>query len=58
MRGVTDYKQMARANCALRTCLVARYRLCGLLEIGVVRSAKAFAVTLYVEDVDEVLTIV
>ncbi len=42
---------MARANCALRTCLVARYRLCGLLEIGVVRSTEAFAVALYVEGV-------
>lgn len=45
-----------RANYTLRTYLMARYRLCGLLEIGVVRSAKAFTVTLYVEDVDEFLT--
>ncbi|AUG34166.1 30S ribosomal protein S3 [Candidatus Hodgkinia cicadicola] len=51
-----DYKQIVRANYALRTYLMARYRLCGLLEIGVARSAKAFAVTLYVEDVDEFLT--
>ncbi|AIC63820.1 30S ribosomal protein S3 [Candidatus Hodgkinia cicadicola] len=51
-----DYKQIVRANYTLRTYLMARYRLCGLLEIGVVRSAKAFTVTLYVEDVDEFLT--
>ncbi len=51
-----DYKKVVRANYTLRIYLMARYRLCGLLEIGIVYSAKALTVTLYVEDVDEFLT--
>ncbi|XXM93273.1 MAG: 30S ribosomal protein S3 [Candidatus Hodgkinia cicadicola] len=50
-----DYKQLIRANYTLRVYLMARYRYCGLLEISITRSSKAFAVTLYVEDVDEFL---
>ncbi|XXN13744.1 MAG: 30S ribosomal protein S3 [Candidatus Hodgkinia cicadicola] len=50
-----DYTRLVRANQTLRTYLMARYRLCGLLEINIVRDIKGFMVTLYTEDVDEFL---